>query len=169
MEGLPSRIERVRALGFGGLAQTFSHSKRSDYRLPSEESDRGLRRLVPGRGAREEESGFRPSALLGGDGKYYTVAGVQPKWSFTQRNRERRARFEQGRQHDATCSYAAIHEFDDSGSKATPRKRLEKKSGDRERTPDFGIEDEEPAFMRDEFASEPSSSQRSGRVEGRWV
>ncbi|KAK9127085.1 hypothetical protein Syun_015882 [Stephania yunnanensis] len=53
-----------------------------------------------------------------------------------------------------------VHDFDDSGSKAKPRKRLVKKSGDRERTPDFGIEDEEPAFMRDEFASEPSSSQK---------
>ncbi|KAK9152210.1 hypothetical protein Syun_010519 [Stephania yunnanensis] len=53
-----------------------------------------------------------------------------------------------------------VHEFDDSGSKATPRKRLVKKSGDRERTPDFGIEDEEPAFMRYEFASEPPSSQK---------
>ncbi|KAK9150167.1 hypothetical protein Syun_008476 [Stephania yunnanensis] len=48
--------------------------------------------------------------------------------------------------------------------------RLVKKSGDRERTPDFGIEDEEPAFMRDEFASEPSSSQkRKGSKEDRFI
>ncbi|KAK9108277.1 hypothetical protein Syun_024288 [Stephania yunnanensis] len=127
MEGLPSRIERVRALGFGGLAQTFRVIVSGRLPPSSEESIRGLRRLVPGRGARRE-SGFRPSALRGGDGKYYARGG--------------------------------LHEFDDSGSKATPRKRLVKKSGDRERTPDFGIEDEEPTFMRDEFASEPPSSQK---------
>ncbi|KAK9092085.1 hypothetical protein Syun_026996 [Stephania yunnanensis] len=65
---------------------------------------------------------------------------------------------EQGRQHDVTVQ-TPVHEFDDSGSKATPRKRLVKKSGGREDA-DFGIEDEEPAFMRDEFASEPPSSQK---------
>ncbi|KAK9154314.1 hypothetical protein Sjap_001794 [Stephania japonica] len=59
-----------------------------------------------------------------------------------------------------------VHDFDDSGGKAKPRKRLVKKSGERERTPDFGIEDEEPAFMRDEFASEtPSSQKRKGSKE----
>ncbi|KAK9115317.1 hypothetical protein Syun_022114 [Stephania yunnanensis] len=101
-EGFPSRIERVRALGFGGLAQDLQSYQRH---------------------------------WRGGHGS------------------------EQGHQHDVTVQ-TPVHEFDDSGSKATPRKRLVKKSGDRERTPDFGIEDEEPAFMRDEFASEPPSSQK---------
>ncbi|KAK9164531.1 hypothetical protein Syun_005433 [Stephania yunnanensis] len=94
------------------------------------------------------------------------VAGVQPK-GLSERDWRGGHGSEQGHQHDVTVQ-TPVHEFDDSGSKATPRKRLVKKSGDRERTPDFGIEDEEQAIMRDEFESEPPSS-RSGRVEGRWV
>ncbi|KAK9122154.1 hypothetical protein Syun_019771 [Stephania yunnanensis] len=112
-----------------------------------------------GKRSAEEESGFRPSALRGGDGKYYARGGRATKGSFSQRDWRGGHGSEQGRQHDVTVQ-TLVHEFDDSGSKATPRKRLVKKSGDRERTHDFGIEDEEPAFMRDEFASEPSSSQK---------
>ncbi|KAK9143333.1 hypothetical protein Syun_012733 [Stephania yunnanensis] len=116
--------------------------------------------------AREEESGFRPSRYGEATRKYYARGGRATKGFFSQRDWRGGHGSEQGRQHDVTVQ-TPVHEFNDSGSKATPRKRLVKKSGDRERTPDFGIEDEEPAFMRDEFASEPPSS-RSGRVEGRW-
>ncbi|KAK9127232.1 hypothetical protein Syun_016029 [Stephania yunnanensis] len=158
-EGLPSRIERVRALGFGGLAQTFSHSKQGGYQLSSEESSRGFASSRAGKRSAEEESGFRPSALRGGDEKYYARGGRATKGSFNQRDWRGGHGSEQGRQHDVTVR-TPLHEFDDSGSKATLRKRLVKKSGDREKTPDFGIEDEEPAFMRDEFASEPPSSQK---------
>ncbi|KAK9112251.1 hypothetical protein Scep_019770 [Stephania cephalantha] len=49
------------------------------YRLSSEESGRGSRRLVREEEREEEESGFRPSALRGGDGSIMPVAGVQPK------------------------------------------------------------------------------------------
>ncbi|KAK9151969.1 hypothetical protein Syun_010278 [Stephania yunnanensis] len=111
----------------------------------------GLSRLMPGRGAQKR------SAV--GDGKYYARGGRATKGSFSQRDWRGGHGSEQGRQHDVTVQ-TPVHEFDDSGSKATPRKRLVKKSGDRERTPDFGIEDEEPAFMRYEFASEASSSQK---------
>ncbi|KAK9101421.1 hypothetical protein Scep_024851 [Stephania cephalantha] len=117
--------------GSEDLRRPSCHSKRGGYRHYLRRSPIGVRVvLVPGRGAREEESGFRPSALREATGSIMPVAGTP------------------------------VHEFDDSGSKATPRKRLVKKSGDRERTPDFGIEDEKPAFMRDEFASEPPSSQK---------
>ncbi|KAK9106728.1 hypothetical protein Syun_022739 [Stephania yunnanensis] len=182
MEGLPSRIKRVRALGFGGLAQTFSHSKEAVTayllrRSPSgvcavscreEERRRGERdgmRSVSRKRRRdwiETENGFRfdletdqkrnkfLSALRGGDGKYYARGGRATKGSFSQRDWRGGHGSEQGRQHDVTVQ-TPVHEFYDSGSKATPRKSLVKKSGDRERTPDFGIEDEEPAFMRDEF------------------
>ncbi|KAK9081979.1 hypothetical protein Syun_030961 [Stephania yunnanensis] len=134
MEGLPSRIERVRALGFGGLAQTFSHSKRGGYRLSSRGVHRGFAPSRAGKRSARRESGFRPSALREATGSIMPVAGVQPKG-------------------------LSARETGEEGT-ATPRKRLVKKSGDRERTPDFGIEDEEPAFMRDEFASEPPSSQK---------
>ncbi|KAK9141112.1 hypothetical protein Scep_010793 [Stephania cephalantha] len=60
------------------LRDLQGHSKRGGYRLSSEESDRGSRRLVREE-EREEESGFRPSALRGGDGKYYAVANVQQR------------------------------------------------------------------------------------------
>ncbi|KAK9159769.1 hypothetical protein Syun_006110 [Stephania yunnanensis] len=118
----------------------------------------GLRRLVREEECREE-SGFRPFALRGGDEKYYARGGRATKGSFSERDWRGGHGSEQGRQHDVTVQ-TPVHEFDDSGSKATPRKRLVKKSGDRERTPDLGIEDEKPAFMRDVFASEPPSSQK---------
>ncbi|KAK9161243.1 hypothetical protein Syun_007584 [Stephania yunnanensis] len=134
MEGLPSRIERVRALGFGGLAQTFSHSKRGGYRLSSEESDRGFEPSRAGRGTREEESAVLGPRVTGRRREVLCRGGVQPKGLFHERGGEE--------------------------GTATSRKRLEKKSGDeREGRFDFGIEDEEPAFMRDEFASEPPSEE----------
>ncbi|KAK9087261.1 hypothetical protein Syun_029655 [Stephania yunnanensis] len=128
--------------------------ERTDSRV-----DRGFAPFRAGKRSSEEESGFRPSALRGGDGKYYARGGRATKGSFSQRDWRGGHGSEQGRQHDVTVQ-TSVHEFDDSGSKATPRKRLVKKSGDRERTPDFGIEDEEPTFMRDEFASEPPSTQK---------
>ncbi|KAK9122160.1 hypothetical protein Syun_019777 [Stephania yunnanensis] len=119
----------------------------------------GLCRLVPGRGAQKRR------AVLGPPRYGEATGSIMPWRACNQRvfQPERRRGghgSEQGRQHDVTVQ-TLVHEFDDSGSKATPRKRLAKKSGDRERTPDFGIEDEEPAFMRDEFASEPSSSREA--------
>ncbi|KAK9104487.1 hypothetical protein Scep_021331 [Stephania cephalantha] len=105
----------------------------------------------------------RPSVIAlrvtGRRRKYYARGGRATKESFSQRDWRGGHGSEQGRQHDVIVQ-TPVHEFDDSGSKATPRKRLVKKSGDKERTPDFRIEYEEPAFMRDEFASEPPSSQK---------
>ncbi|KAK9141877.1 hypothetical protein Syun_011277 [Stephania yunnanensis] len=78
--------------GSEDLRRPSGHSKRGGYRLSSEESDRGLRRLVPGRGAREEESGFRPS-------RYGEATGSIMPWRacnqrvFRPREAERRARF----------------------------------------------------------------------------
>ncbi|KAK9114380.1 hypothetical protein Syun_021177 [Stephania yunnanensis] len=119
--------------GSEDLRRPSGHSKQGGYQLSSEESSRGFAPSRAGKRSAEEESGFRPSALRGGDGKYYASGGRATK----------------------------VHEFDDSGSNSTSRKRLAKKSGERERTPDFGIEDEEPAFMRDEFAREPPSSREA--------
>ncbi|KAK9086859.1 hypothetical protein Syun_029253 [Stephania yunnanensis] len=161
--------------GSEDLRRPSGRSKQGDYQLSSVESSRGFAPSRAGKRSAEEESGFRPSALRGGDGKYYARGGHATKGSFSQRDwrgghgsEQGGHGSEQGRQHDVTVQ-TPVHEFDDSGSKATPRKRLVKKSGDRERTPDFGIEDEEPAFMRDEFASEPPSSPEAEGVEGRWV
>ncbi|KAK9151977.1 hypothetical protein Syun_010286 [Stephania yunnanensis] len=127
--------------GSEDLRRPSGHSKQGGYQLSSEESSRGFAPSRAGKRSAEEES----------------------------ERLERRARFEQGRQHDVTVK-TPVHEFDDSGSKATSRKRLLKKSGDRERTPNFGIEYEEPAFMRDEFASEPPSSQkRKGSKEDGFI
>ncbi|KAK9118392.1 hypothetical protein Scep_016485 [Stephania cephalantha] len=137
------------------LRRPSGHSKQGGYRYLRRSPIGGSRRLVPGRGAPEEESGFRPSALRGGDGKYYAVAACN-KESFDRERRRGGHGSEQGRQHDVIVQ-TPVHEFDDSGSKATPRKRLVKKSGDEREDADFGIEDEKPAFMRDEFASEPPS------------
>ncbi|KAK9162442.1 hypothetical protein Syun_003344 [Stephania yunnanensis] len=80
-----------------------------------------------GRGAREEESGFRPS-------RYGEATGSIMPWrratkGLSTRGGERGHGSEQGRQHDVAVR-APVHEFDDSGSKATSRKRLVKKSGD---------------------------------------
>ncbi|KAK9092084.1 hypothetical protein Syun_026995 [Stephania yunnanensis] len=159
-DGASSTIAVLEACRFDkDLRRPSGHSKQGGYRYLRRSPIGGLRRLVPGRGAQKRESGFRPSALRGGDGKYYARGGHATKGSFSQRDWRGGHGSEQGRQHDVTVQ-TPVHEFDDSGSKATPRKRLVKKSGDRERTPDFGIEDEEPAFMRDEFASEPPSSQK---------
>ncbi|KAK9114998.1 hypothetical protein Syun_021795 [Stephania yunnanensis] len=137
-------FERTDSVGSAGRWRDSHHGSREFVRWGSED----LR---------------RPSvialALRGGDGKYYARGGRATKGSFSQREWRGGHGSEQGRQHDVTVQ-TPVHEFDDSGSKATPNKRLVKKSGDRERTPDFGIEDEEPAFMRDEFASEPPSSQK---------
>ncbi|KAK9122331.1 hypothetical protein Syun_019948 [Stephania yunnanensis] len=118
----------------------------------------GLRRLVLGRGAQKRRAVLGPPRYGEATGSIMPVAGVQPKGLSPERRRGGHGS-EQGRQHDVTVQ-TPVHEFDDSGSKAMPRKRLVKKSGDRERTPDFGIEDEEPAFIRNEFASEPPSSQK---------
>ncbi|KAK9108209.1 hypothetical protein Syun_024220 [Stephania yunnanensis] len=117
--------------GSEDLRRPSGYSKHGSYQLSSEESSWGF---APSR-AGEEEREKSSERRRGGHGS------------------------EQGRQHDVTVQ-TPVHEFDDSGSKATSRKRLVKKSGDRERMPDFGIEDEEPAFMRDVFASEPPSSQK---------
>ncbi|KAK9127527.1 hypothetical protein Syun_016324 [Stephania yunnanensis] len=76
----------------------------------------GLRRLVPGRGAREEESGFRPSRY-GERREVLCRGGRATKGSFDERRRGGHGS-EQGRQHDVACSDAAVHEFYDSGSKA---------------------------------------------------
>ncbi|KAK9135444.1 hypothetical protein Syun_014774 [Stephania yunnanensis] len=120
----------------------------------------GLRRLVPGKGAQKRRAVLGPPRYGEATGSIMPVAGGRAsKGSFSQRDWRGGHGSEQGRQHDVTVQ-TPVHELDDSGSKATSRKRLVKKSGDRERTPDFGIEDEEPAFMRDEFASEPPSSQK---------
>ncbi|KAK9107605.1 hypothetical protein Syun_023616 [Stephania yunnanensis] len=130
--------------GSEDLRRPSGHSKHGGYQLSSEES---RRRFAPSRAGKrnaEEESGFRPSALRGGDGKYYARGGRATKGSFTERRRGGHG----------------------SSKDANMMKRLVKKSGDRERTPDFGIEDEEPAFVRDEFASEsPSSQKRKGSKE----
>ncbi|KAK9122162.1 hypothetical protein Syun_019779 [Stephania yunnanensis] len=130
MEGLPSRIERVHALGFGGLAQTFSHSKRGGYwgylrRSPVG----GLRRLVPGRGAQKRRAVLGPPRYGEATGSIMPVAGVQPKGLSPERGGEEGT----VRSKDANMMWTVrtlVHEFDDSGSKATPRKRLVKKSGD---------------------------------------
>ncbi|KAK9128279.1 hypothetical protein Syun_017076 [Stephania yunnanensis] len=151
-------IEFVR-WGSEDLRRPSGHRKQGDYQLSSEESSRGFAPSRAWKRSAEEESGFRPSALRGGDGKYYARGGHATKGSFSQKDWRGGHGSEQGRQHDVTVQ-TPVHEFDDSVSKVKPRKRLAKKSGDRERTPDFGIEDEEPAFMRDEFASEPPSSQK---------
>ncbi|KAK9115021.1 hypothetical protein Syun_021818 [Stephania yunnanensis] len=143
--------------GSEDLRRPSGHSKQGGYQLSSEESSWGFAPSRAGKRSAEEESGFRPSALRGGDGKYYACGGRATKGSFSQRDWRGGHGSEQGHQHDVTVQ-TPVHEFDDSGSKATPRKRLVKKSGDRERTPDLGIEDEKPAFMRDVFASEPPSS-----------
>ncbi|KAK9122156.1 hypothetical protein Syun_019773 [Stephania yunnanensis] len=75
-----------------------------------------------GRGAREEESGFRPSRYGEATGSIMPVAGVQQR-VFHERGWRGGHGSEQGRQHDVTVQ-TLVHEFDDSGSKATPRKRL---------------------------------------------
>ncbi|KAK9143699.1 hypothetical protein Syun_013099 [Stephania yunnanensis] len=151
--------------GSEDLRRPSGHSKQGGYQLSSEESSRGFAPSRAGKRSAEEESGFRPSALRRGNEKYYARGGRATKGSFSQRDWRGGHGSEQGRQHDVTVQ-TPVHEFDDSGSKATSRKRLVKKSGDRERTPDFGIEDEEPAFMRDEFASEPPSSQKRKKEDG---
>ncbi|KAK9087554.1 hypothetical protein Syun_029948 [Stephania yunnanensis] len=145
--------------GSEDLRRPSGHSKQGGYQLSSEESSWGFAPSRAGKRSAEEESGFRPFALRGGDEKYYARGGRATKGSFSERDWRGGHGSEQGRQHDVTVQ-TPVHEFDDSGSKATPRKRLVKKSGDRERTPDLGIEDEKPAFMRDVFASEPPSSQK---------
>ncbi|KAK9134745.1 hypothetical protein Syun_014075 [Stephania yunnanensis] len=108
------------------------------WRLPplsSEESNRGLRRLVPGRGARRERAVLGPP-------RYGEATEVLCP---------------------AACNQKVFHR--ETGEEGTVRsKDANMILGTRE-TPDFGIEDEEPAFMRDEFASEPPSSQRKGSKE----
>ncbi|KAK9151981.1 hypothetical protein Syun_010290 [Stephania yunnanensis] len=100
----------------------------------------GLRRLVPGRGAQKTRAVLGPPRYGEATGSIMPVASVQPKGLSAERGGEE--------------------------GTATPRKRLVKKSGDRERgRPDFGIKDEEPAFMRDEFARETPSSQAEGSKE----
>ncbi|KAK9104161.1 hypothetical protein Scep_021005 [Stephania cephalantha] len=128
MEGLPSRIERVRALGFEMTCADPGHSKRGGYRY-LRRSPSGFASSRAGKRSAEEESGFRPSALRGGDGKYYARGGRATKESFSQRDWRGEHGSEQGRQHDVIVQ-TPVHEFDDS------------------------------AFMRDEFASEPPSSQK---------
>ncbi|KAK9112963.1 hypothetical protein Scep_020482 [Stephania cephalantha] len=111
------------------LRRPSGHSKQGGYQLSSEESSRGF----ASSSCREEEREKRRAVLgprvTGGDGKYYAVAGVQPKSLSTRERRRGGHGSEQGRQHDVIVQ-TPVHEFDDSGSKATPRKRLVKKSGD---------------------------------------
>ncbi|KAK9143233.1 hypothetical protein Syun_012633 [Stephania yunnanensis] len=174
---LPEEVIVIQGAGFAGRWRDSHHGSREFVRWGSEDlrrpsvivneavtaylrrsPDRGLRRLVRDE-EREKRAILGPTRSSGGDGKYYARGGRATKGSFSQRDWRGGHGSEQGRQHDATVQ-TPIHEFDDFGSKATPRKRLVKKSGDRERTPDFGIEDEKPTFMRDEFASEPPSSRK---------
>ncbi|KAK9108033.1 hypothetical protein Syun_024044 [Stephania yunnanensis] len=136
-------FERTNSVGSAGRWRDSHHGFREfvrwgseDLRRPSGHSKQGGYQLS----SEESSRGFAPSRA----GK---------------RSAEERAVLGPPRYGEATGSIMPWR-FDDSGSKAMPRKRLVKKSGDRERTPDFGIEDEEPAFMRDEFASEPPSSQK---------
>ncbi|KAK9162631.1 hypothetical protein Syun_003533 [Stephania yunnanensis] len=119
--------------GSEDLRRPSGHGKQGGYQLSSEESSRGLASSRAGKRSAEEESGFRPSALWGGDGKYYAHGGRATKGSFSQRD----WRGGHGSSKDANMIV-----------------------GTRERTPDLGIEDEKPAFMRDVFASEPPSSQK---------
>ncbi|KAK9087833.1 hypothetical protein Syun_030227 [Stephania yunnanensis] len=103
----------------------------------------GLRRLVPGKGAQKRRADLGPPHY--GEATGVLCRGAARNQSGLSPERDWRGGHgsEQGRQHDVTVQ-TPVHEFDDSGSKETPRKSLVKKSGDRERTPDFGIEDEEP-------------------------
>ncbi|KAK9147413.1 hypothetical protein Scep_006170 [Stephania cephalantha] len=114
---------------------------------------------------REEEREKRRAVL--GPSRYGEATGsIMPVAACNQRvfRPERRRGghgSEQGRQHDVIVR----RRF--TSSMIRVRRRREEEIGEeewgRERTPDFGIEDEKPAFMRDEFASEPPSSRE---VEG---
>ncbi|KAK9091924.1 hypothetical protein Syun_026835 [Stephania yunnanensis] len=64
--------------------------------------NRGFASSRAGKRSAEEESGFRPSALWGGDGKYYAHGGRATKGSFSQRDWRGGHGSEQGRQHDVT-------------------------------------------------------------------
>ncbi|KAK9106619.1 hypothetical protein Syun_022630 [Stephania yunnanensis] len=94
-------FERTDYVGSAGRWRDSHHGSREFVRWGSEDLRRpsvivsGLYRLSSGgvrsgfapsragkRSARRE-SGFRPSALRGGDGSIMPVAGMQPKWSFT--------------------------------------------------------------------------------------
>ncbi|KAK9162330.1 hypothetical protein Syun_003232 [Stephania yunnanensis] len=125
-----------------------------------EESGWGFAPISCGKRSAREESGFRPSALREATGSIMLWRACNQR-VFRRERRRGGHDSEQGHQHDVTVRR---RRFTSSMIRVRRRrrKRLVKKSGDRERTPDFGIEDEEPAFMRDEFASEPPSS-RSGR------
>ncbi|KAK9152014.1 hypothetical protein Syun_010323 [Stephania yunnanensis] len=99
-------FERTDYVGSTGRWRDSHHGSREfvrwgseDLRRPSGHSKRGMLPLIYGgvqsgvcavscgkRSARRE-SGFRPSALRGGDGKYYARGGVQPK-VFHQRDGE---------------------------------------------------------------------------------
>ncbi|KAK9108404.1 hypothetical protein Syun_024415 [Stephania yunnanensis] len=131
MEGLPSRIKRVRALGFGGLAQTFSHGKRAVTAIIFGGVRSGVCVVSCGKRSAEEESGFRPSALRGGDGKYYACGGRATKGSFSQRDWRGGHGSEQGHQHDVTVR-TPLHEFDDSCSKRDAEEEIGEEEWGRE-------------------------------------
>ncbi|KAK9114368.1 hypothetical protein Syun_021165 [Stephania yunnanensis] len=157
--GTPITDRESSCVGVRRTCETFSHSKRAVTDYLREESDRGFAPSRAGKRSAEEESGFRPSALRGGDGKYYARGGRATKGSFSQRDWRGGHGSEQGRQHDMTVR----RRF--TSSMIRVRRRREEEIGEeewgRERGRfDFGIEDEEPAFMRDEFASEPPSSRK---------
>ncbi|KAK9108291.1 hypothetical protein Syun_024302 [Stephania yunnanensis] len=146
-------FERTDSVGSAGRWRESHHGSREFVRWGSKD----LRRPS---GAQKRRAVLGPPRYGEATGSIMPVAGGRAtKGSFSQRDWRGGHGSEQGRQHDVIVQ-TPVHEFDDSGSKATPRKRLVKKSGDRERAPDFGIADEEPAFMKDEFASEPPSSQK---------
>ncbi|KAK9139809.1 hypothetical protein Scep_009490 [Stephania cephalantha] len=86
--------------GSDDLRRPSGHSKQGGYQLSSEESSRGFASSRAGKRSAEEESGFRPSALRGGDGKYYARGGRATKESFSQRDWRGGHGSEQGRQHD---------------------------------------------------------------------
>ncbi|KAK9169887.1 hypothetical protein Syun_002027 [Stephania yunnanensis] len=121
--------------GSEDLRRPSGHGKQGGTPVISRRSPSGFApSRACGKRSAKRESGFRPSALWEATGSIMPVAA---------------------------CNQSGLspRETGEEGT-ATPRKRLVKKSGDRARTPDFGIEDEEPAFMRDEFVSEPPSSQK---------
>ncbi|KAK9110871.1 hypothetical protein Scep_018390 [Stephania cephalantha] len=86
--GTPITDQESSCVGVRRTCATFSHSNGGGYQLSSEESSRGFAPSRAGKRSAEEESGFRPSALRGGDGKYYARGGVQAKWSFTRETGE---------------------------------------------------------------------------------
>ncbi|KAK9154104.1 hypothetical protein Sjap_001584 [Stephania japonica] len=88
--------ERSDSVGSVGRWRDSHHGSREfvrwgseDFRRPSGHGKQGGYQLSPCRGGErsaEEEIGFRPSALRGGDGKYYARGGRETKGSFSQRD-----------------------------------------------------------------------------------